>query len=390
MYKIKTLNKISPVIAERLDAARYDVSDNHSDFDGVLVRSANMHETQLPDGLLAIARAGAGVNNIPLDECSQKGIAVFNTPGANANAVRELVICGMLLSGRRVVDGIEWVKQQAQQGASDIEKLVEKAKNQFVGPELAGKTLGVIGLGAIGVMVANSASLGLNMEVVGYDPYMQVEAALHLTRSVRRLNDLNALLNSCDYVTLHLPLNDKTRNTVGAAQIAAMKDGAVLLNFARGGLVDDAAVLAALDSGKLSHYVTDFPNETISGKPGVISTPHLGASTPESEDNCAQMAAQELDDYLTSGTIRNSVNLPDCELPQCEGARITIINRNITNMLGQISAAIAAAGYNIDHMLNKSRGDYAYTIIDLPGAPSDECVERIRAIDGVIRVRVIA
>ncbi len=389
MYTIKKLNNISDAIFESLPAEQFSVSDGAQQFDAALVRSADMHEMALPDGLLAIARAGAGVNNIPIPACSEKGIVVFNTPGANANAVKELVICGMLLAGRRIVPGIEWLEQEGKNGTTGLDKLVEKAKNQFVGPELAGKKLGVIGLGAIGVMVANAASHGLGMQVVGYDPYMSVEAAWHLTRAVKHAVSLDEIFGDCDYITLHLPLNDKTRGTVGAAEFAKMKQGAVLLNFARGGLVDDDAMLAALDEGRLLRYVTDFPNDRIVNHEGVIATPHLGASTPESEENCARMAARQLADYLINGNIRNSVNLPDCELPRLSGARVAIINKNITNMVGQITAVLAADGHNIEHMLNKSRGDYAYTLIDLLRAPSEACAARLRGIDGVLRVRVL-
>ncbi len=389
MFTIKKLNNISDAIHDHLPTDTFRVTDAAEDFDAVLVRSADMHEMTLPENLLAIARAGAGVNNIPIPQCTEQGIVVFNTPGANANAVKELVICGMLLAGRKVVPGIEWLEQEANKGTTGLDKLVEKAKNQFVGPEIAGKKLGVIGLGAIGVLVANAASHGLGMEVIGYDPFMSVEAAWHLTRAVRHAVSLDEIFSQCDYITLHLPLNDKTRNTVGAAEFAKMKDGAVLLNFARGGLVDEDAMLAALESGRLYRYVTDFPNEKIVNHDGVIATPHLGASTPESEENCAVMAAQELANYLLDGNIKNSVNLPECELPRISKSRVAIINKNITNMVGQITAALAADGHNIEHMLNKSRGDYAYTLIDLERAPSQECLTRIRAIDGVVRVRVL-
>ncbi len=389
MFTIKKFNNISDVIYEQLPADMFAVSADADDYDAALVRSADLHETVLPASLLAIARAGAGVNNIPIARCSERGVVVFNTPGANANAVKELVMCGMLLAGRRVVPGIQWLEQEGQKGTVDLEELVEKAKNQFVGPELSGKRLGVIGLGAIGVMVANAASLGLNMQVMGYDPYMSVDAAWHLTRAVKHAVSLDEIFSTCDYITLHLPLTDKTRGSVGAAEFGRMKDGAVLLNFARGGLVDDDAMLASLENGKLYRYVTDFPNDKIVNHDGVIATPHLGASTPESEENCAEMAAQALAAYLIDGNIKNSVNLPDCELPRIGGARIAIINKNITNMVGQITAILAADGHNIENMLNKSRGDYAYTLIDLEQIPTSACLARIEAIDGVLRVRAI-
>ncbi len=389
MTKIKTFNKISKIINEFLPAESYDISDAHESYEAVLVRSAALHEVEFPKELLAIARAGAGVNNIPLDKCSEQGIVVFNTPGANANAVKELVICGMLLSGRKVVDGVNWVNDEAAKGTADIDKLVEKAKSNFTGPELRGKKLGVIGLGAIGVGVANAAALGLGMTVLGYDPFMSVDAAWHLTRGVRQAFSQDEIISKCDYITLHLPLNDKTTGMINEKTFAKMKKGAVLLNFARGGLVDNAAVKAALADGTLAHYVTDFPNDEIAGTPGVIATPHLGASTPESEENCAEMAAKELAAYITDGNIKNSVNLPDCELPRSEGYRVAIINKNVTNMLGQISAVLAEDKHNIDHMLNKSRGSWAYTLMDITDKPSDACIERIKAIDGVVRVRII-
>ncbi len=389
MYKIKTLNNISSVVNDYLPAADFAVSADAEGFDGALVRSADMHEMALPENLLAIARAGAGVNNIPVDACSEKGVVVFNTPGANANAVKELVICGLLLAGRDVVGGVDWLRAENAKGTTGIDKLAEKAKNNFVGPEATGKKLGVIGLGAIGVLVANAACNGLGMEVVGYDPFMSVSAAWHLTRAVKQAKDVEELLRECDYITLHIPLNDKTKNTIGRAQLDMMKDGAVLLNFARGGLVDDAAVLAALESGKLARYVTDFPNDAVVGKKGVLAIPHLGASTPESEENCAMMAAQALRDYLLCGNIRNSVNLPDCDMPKNGWARVTVINRNVTNMVGQITSALAAHGHNIEHMINKSKGAYAYMIIDLETKPDDALIKELMAIDGVIRVRVL-
>lgn len=389
MFTIKTLNKISDIIYKELNGEKYVVSDNAEQYDAVLVRSADMQQAALPDHLLAIARAGAGYNNIPVDRCTEQGIVVFNTPGANANAVKELVICGMLLSGRQVVSGVQWLEQLHGEKAADMEKLVEKGKNQFVGPELAGKKLGVIGLGAIGVMVANAADKGLGMQVMGYDPYLSVEAAWNLTRSIIHVKNLCEIFANCDYITLHLPLNEKTRGMIGTAELAAMKPGSVLLNFARGGLVDDAALINALETGHLRHYVTDFPNEMVLGVKGVIATPHLGASTPESEENCAEMAAQQLRSYLEDGNIINSVNLPHCELPRTGGYRVAVINRNIKNMVGQITAVLAEAGHNIEHMVNSSRGEWAYTMLDLASEPDAACIERLSAINGVIRVRVL-
>lgn len=389
MFTIKTLNKISDVIYHELGREKYVVSDHAEQYDAILVRSADMQEAELPDGLLAIARAGAGYNNIPVERCTEQGIVVFNTPGANANAVKELVLCGMLLSGRQIVSGVHWLEALRARDHDDIEKLVETGKKQFVGPELAGKRLGVIGLGAIGVMVANAADKGLGMQVMGYDPYLSVEAALNLTRSIIHVKNLSEIFESCDYISLHLPLNDKTRGMIGEAQLAAMRPGSVLLNFARGGLVDDDALIKALESEHLRHYVTDFPNERLIGAKGVIATPHLGASTPESEENCAQMAAAQLRSYLEDGNISNSVNLPRCELPRNGGCRVAVINRNVKNMVGQMTAVLAEAGHNIEHMVNSSRGEWAYTLFDLATEPDAGCLERLSAIGGVVRVRVL-
>lgn len=389
MFNIKTLNKISDIIYQELGDQQYAVSDSITQYDAVLVRSADMLSAELPKDLLAIARAGAGYNNIPVDRCTEQGIVVFNTPGANANAVKELVLCGLLLAGRQVISGAGWLEQLCTERAEGVEKLVEKGKNQFVGPELAGKKLGVIGLGAIGVMVANAADKGLGMQVMGYDPYLSVEAAWNLTRSIIHVKSLDEIFANCDYITLHLPLNDKTRGMIGKAALSSMKQGSVLLNFARGGLVDDEALVDALESGHLRHYVTDFPNEAVLGHKGVIATPHLGASTPESEENCAQMAAQQLRSYLEDGNIVNSVNMPRCEMPRTEGYRLAVINLNIKNMVGQITAVLADAGHNIEHMVNSSRGEWAYTMLDLASKPDEACLNKIRAIHGVIRVRVL-
>lgn len=389
MFKIKTLNNISDIIYQELNTEAYEVSDNTEQCDAVLVRSADMHHAQLPENLLAIARAGAGYNNIPVERCTEQGIVVFNTPGANANAVKELVLCGLLLSGRQVISGVEWLEQLGNDKAEGLEKIVEKGKNQFAGPELAGKKLGVIGLGAIGVMVANAADKGLGMQVMGYDPYLSVEAAWNLTRSIIHVKNLSEIFANCDYITLHLPLTEKTRGMIGKAELAAMKQDSVLLNFARGGLVDDKALLESLDSGHLRHYITDFPNEDVLGHKGVIATPHLGASTPESEENCAQMAAQQLRSYLEDGNIINSVNMPHCELPRSEGYRIAVVNRNIKNMVGQITAVLAGAGHNIEHMVNSSRGEWAYTLLDLTTKPDEACLAQICGISGVVRVRVL-
>ena len=389
MYNIKTLNNISDIIYSELESSRYTVSDEVESCDGILVRSADMHQMQLPEDLLAIARAGAGVNNIPIDSCTEKGIVVFNTPGANANAVKELVLCGLLLAGRSVVKGCDWLNDLHAQKAENIEKLVEKGKKQFVGPELAGKKLGVIGLGAIGVMVANAADKGLDMQVLGYDPFLSVDAAWSLTRSIIHVKTIEEIFTTCDYISLHLPLNDNTRHMIDQKVISSMKKGAVLLNFARGGLVDDDAVIAALESGHLRHYVTDFPDNKILGCKGVIATPHLGASTPESEENCAKMAAKQLKEYIENGNIINSVNLPRCEMPRTEPYRIAIINRNVKSMVGRITGVLGDNGLNIEHMVNSSRGDWAYTLLDLSVKPTAECVKQLSEIDGVIRVRLL-
>lgn len=389
MYSIKTLNKISNIIYTELDKDSYTVSDSAESYEGILVRSADMHEMKLPENLLAIARAGAGVNNIPVDACTEKGIVVFNTPGANANAVKELVICGMLLSGRQVIEGCDWLADLHLRCADNIETLVEKGKSRFVGPELAGKKLGVIGLGAIGVMVANAADKGLGMEVMGYDPYLSVDAAWNLTRSIIHVKTIEEIFSKCDYISLHLPLNDKTRGMIDEKTIATMKQGAVILNFARGGLVEDEAIISALESGQIRHYVTDFPNDNLLGRKGIIATPHLGASTPESEENCAEMAARQLKSYIEDGNIVNSVNLPRCEMPRTEPFRLAIINRNVKNMLGQMSAVLADAGFNIEHMMNSSRGDWAYTLFDLAVEPDEDVIKRLESIEGIIKVRLI-
>ncbi len=389
MYYIKKLNNISDRVNDILSPDRYTLSDNLESYDGVLVRSADMHDMALPKEAVAVARAGAGVNNIPLDSMSEAGVVVFNTPGANANAVKELVLCAMLLTGRNVIGGVEWVKEQNSAGVKGIDKLAEKEKNNFVGRELSGKTLGVIGLGAIGVMVANAACNGLGMEVLGYDPYMSIDAAFKLTRGVKHSTNIDDIFRECDFISLHIPLTEATKGMVGDAQLAMMKDGAVLLNFARGGLVDETAVLESLSSGKLYNYVTDFVNDNLAGKPGVIAIPHLGASTPESEENCAEMAAQQLKSYIEDGNIVNSVNFPSCEMSRSGGYRVAVINRNVANMVGQITAIIASTGNNIDHMINTSRGDWAYTLLELTHEPSADSIGKIASVNGVVRVRTL-
>jgi D-3-phosphoglycerate dehydrogenase len=385
--KIKTLNSISPIIYTMLKEDLYEVGSDIDQPDAILVRSADMHNMQLSEATLAIGRAGAGTNNIPVDSCSQKGIVVFNTPGANANAVRELVIAGLLLAGRDIVGGIQWAYGLKGQGAA-VAKMVEKGKNQFVGPELKGKKLGVVGMGAIGVLVANAA-VGLEMKVVGYDPYMSVDAALHLTRQVSRVEDLDTLISECDYITLHLPLNEQTRDMMNHNRFALMKEGAVLLNYSRGELVNTQDLLETLATGQLARYVTDFPSDDILCHPKVIATPHLGASTPESEENCAQMAAQELADYLENGNILHSVNFPDCTMARSDAYRLCVLHANVANIVGPVTAALGAAGINIGGMINKSRGNWAYTMVDISQKPSQETLDAIAAVSGISRLRVI-
>ncbi len=385
MYKIQTLNAISPVIHEELSAENYAISPEEPTPDGILVRSAAMHDTPLGADLLGIARAGAGVNNIPLDKCTRQGIAVFNTPGANANAVAELVLGALVMGSRNVAAGIRWA--ETLKGQDGVSKLVEKGKGQFVGPELRGKTLGVIGLGAIGRLVANAACAGFGMKVIGCDPFISVESAWALSSQVRRAATNEEVFAQADYITFHVPLNDKTRGSIDAATIAKMKPGAILLNFSRGELVNIADLKAALADGQLGGYVTDFPCEELLGVDKVTCIPHLGASTPESEDNCARMAAAELRDYLENGSIRNSVNLPDVPLGAPEGVRVLVIHENVPNMVATITTCISAEHINIDNLVNKSRKDVAVTVMELADMPSAQALNVIRAIAGVIRVR---
>ena len=387
MFRIKTLNKISPAGLSVLDQTRFSVSEDVENEDGILVRSADMHEYQFPDSLRAIARAGAGTNNIPIDRCSEAGIVVFNTPGANANAVKELALCALLLASRKITAGAEWVKAQAGAGA-DVEKVVEKGKSQFVGPEIAGKTLGVVGLGAIGVQVANIATK-LGMTVYGYDPFLSVDAALSLSRMVHRAMDLETIYKNCDYITLHVPQTPETRGMINEDAIHMMKGGVRILNLARGGLVNDDDMLAALDTGKVAAYVTDFPNNKILQGKNVIAIPHLGASTPESEENCAVMAAQELKDYLENGNIKNSVNLPTLVQEWSGVARLCIIHRNIPGAIANITGLLSKDGVNVENMTNKSKKDYAYTVVDLGSRISEAVADEIRALEGVFRVRVL-
>ena len=387
MYNVKCLNKISPVGLARF-GANYTCGEDVENPEAILVRSASMHEMELPSSLLAIARAGAGVNNIPLDKCSEAGICVFNTPGANANAVKELVIAGLLLASRKIVPGIEWAKGLKGKGA-EVGKLVEKGKSQFVGPEISGKRLGVIGLGAIGILVANAAK-SLGMEVYGYDPYLSVDAAWGLSRSTKHAQTLDEIYANCDYITLHLPQNQDTKGMINADSLAKMKDGVRILNFARGGLVKSADLVAALENGKAAAYVTDFPDDELLGAEGVTAIPHLGASTPESEDNCASMAVEELKDYLENGNIRNSVNMPAVSMPRAEGLiRICILHRNVPNTISLFSGAVGNAGVNIENMQSMSRGDYAYTIFDVSGDLADDAVTSLAGMEPIIRVRVI-
>ena len=387
MFRIKTLNQISPTGLSVLDASRFTVSDGVENEDGVLVRSADMQEYVFPPALRAIARAGAGTNNIPVDRCSESGIVVFNTPGANANAVKELAVCALMLASRDVVGGVEWVKAQARAG-EDVAKVVEKGKSQFVGPEISGKNLGVIGLGAIGVQVANIATK-LGITVYGYDPFLSVDAALSLSRLVHHVTDLTAIYKNCDYITIHVPQTADTKGMLNAAAFDQMKTGVRVINLARGGLVADEDMIAALKSGKVARYVTDFPDNALTLVKNVVPIPHLGASSPESEENCALMAAQQLRDYLETGNIRNSVNLPTLEQDWSGETRLCIIHRNVPNMLASITAALSRENVNVENMTNKSKGNYAYTIVDVSARVGDAVADEIRAISGVLRVRVL-
>ena len=386
MFRIKTLNQISPTGLSVLDASRFTVSDGVENEDGVLVRSADMQEYVFPPALRAIARAGAGTNNIPVDRCSESGIVVFNTPGANANAVKELAVCALMLASRDVVGGVEWVKAQARAG-EDVAKVVEKGKSQFVGPEIFGKNLGVIGLGAIGVQVANIATK-LGMTVYGYDPFLSVDAALSLSRLVHHVTDLTAIYKNCDYITIHVPQTADTKGMLNAAAFDQMKTGVRVINLARGGLVADEDMIAALESGKVARYVTDFPDNALTLVKNVVPIPHLGASSPESEENCALMAAQQLRDYLETGNIRNSVNLPTLEQDWSGETRLCIIHRNVPNMLASITAALSRENVNVENMTNKSKGNYAYTIVDVSARVGDAVADENRAISGVLRIRL--
>lgn len=386
MFKINCLNPISNVGLENL-TADYQLTDNVNEVEGVLVRSASMHEMELPISLLAVARAGAGVNNIPLDKCAEQGIVVFNTPGANANGVKELVIAGMLLAARDVVGGIEWVKTAKDD--ENIAKTAEKEKKNFAGTELYGKKLGVIGLGAIGVKVANTAR-HFGMEVYGYDPYVSVNAAWSLSRDVKHVLNVEDIYANCDYITVHVPLLDSTKGMIDKNAISKMKDGVVILNFSRDLLANEADVLEALKAGKVRRYVTDFPNPTTAGVEGCIVIPHLGASTEESEDNCAKMAVLEIMDYLENGNIKNSVNYPACDMGVCTKAgRVAVLHKNIANMITKFTAVFGEKGINISDMTNKSKGEYAYTMLDVEESVTDDIVKALESIDGVFRARIV-
>lgn len=386
MTKVNCLNPISNLGLDRLND-NYEITENFADADVALVRSAAMHDLELPDSLLAVARAGAGVNNIPLDKCAEKGIVVFNTPGANANGVKELVICGMLLASRDIIGGNKWVADN--KSDENINKSMEKAKKNFAGNELKGKKLGVIGLGAIGRLVAN-AGVSLGMEVYGTDPYLTVQGALSIKRTVHIVKTREEIFKECDFITVHTPLLDDTKEMINKDSIAMMKNGVVILNFARDLLVCDADIEEALKSGKVKKYVTDFPNFKTANMEGVIATPHLGASTAESEDNCAIMAVDEIRDFVENGNIVNSVNYPAATLGVCDKvSRITVCHKNIPNMISQLSTAIASEGVNVADMVDKSRGDFAYAIIDLDHEATDALADKINAIDGVIKVRIV-
>ncbi len=386
MFNIQMLNKISSVGTDNFDKAKYNVALEVENPNAIMVRSASMHEMEFGDKLLAIARAGAGVNNIPIEKCSDEGIVVFNTPGANANAVKELAVCALFLASRKIVDGINWAQSLGGSG-EDVAKAVEKGKSAFVGPEILGKKLGVIGLGAIGAMLANAA-LDLGMEVYGCDPYLTVEAAWSLSRGVKRATN-EEIFKNCDYISIHVPSTPTTKGMINAETIATMKDGVRILNLARADLVNTDDIKAALAGGKVASYVVDFPTEDVLGVPGIVTIPHLGASTPESEDNCAVMAAVQLRDYLETGNIKNSVNYPNVSIPHTGDVRICIFNKNVPAMIQKISDVIASEHINIANMVNASKKDNAYTLVEINGEISDSAIEKLSSIEGVARVRVI-
>lgn len=388
MYRIKTLNKISSAGLDQLDKSRFQVGNDVENEDGILVRSAAMHDYVFPDALRAIARAGAGTNNIPIDRCSENGIVVFNTPGANANAVKELVIAALLIASRDILGGAEWVQEQAHTPNVDLVAAVEKGKSAFVGPELYRKTLGVIGLGAIGALVCNIA-LDLGMDVYGYDPFLSVDAALRLDRHVHVVKNVDELYKVSDYITIHVPYTNDTKDFINAEAISKMKGQVRVLNLARGGLVNDDDMIAALESGRVAKYVTDFPDDKIALVHNVIALPHLGASTPESEENCARMAADQLKDYLINGNIKNSVNLPNVHQDWSGISRVCLIHKNIPAMLTKITSILSEEGVNVENLTNKSKKDYAYTMVDLNGRIKDAVADELRSIPGMIRVRVL-
>ena len=385
MYNIQTLNKISAIGTDIFDKSKYSVSDNCEKPDAIMVRSAKMHDMEFGENLLAIARAGAGVNNIPVDRCAQEGICVFNTPGANANAVKEHAICALLLSSRKITEAAAWAASL--KGTPDAPKTVEGGKAKFAGPEIFGKKLGVIGLGAIGGKIANTA-IDLGMSVVGYDPYLSVNAAIHLNPNVKIVNDINVIYKECDYITIHMPYTPQTKNTIDAEQIAMMKDGVRLINLARGELINSEAVVKAIKDGKIAKYVTDFADDVVLGEENIIVLPHLGASTPESEDNCAIMAANELIEYIEHGNITNSVNLPNASM-NAIGTKICIIHKNVPTTLAAITTVVGNEGLNIENMVNASKKDFAYTMLDIIGDIPDTVQGEINSVDGVVRVRII-
>ena len=387
MFKIQTLNKISSRGLDLLPHEKYEYASELTNPDGILVRSQAMHDMELPASLKGIARAGAGTNNIPIDKCSECGIVVFNTPGANANAVKELVLLVLLMASRRVYQGICWSKSLIGKG-SDVPKLIEKGKSNYDGPEIKGKKLGVIGLGAIGVMVANDAE-ALGMEVSGFDPFMSIDAAWGLSRTVKKAVSIDSLIAESDYITLHVPLNDSTHGKINKEKFGIMKKGVRILNFSRGEIVDSKDIIEAIGNGIVECYVTDFPTDDMLANDKIIPIPHLGASTPESEENCAVMAVEQLRSYLENGNIKNSVNFPECFLPPSGSQRITIANKNVPNIIGQFTSVLAQEGLNIADMLNKSKKDYAYNIIDIDGVVSDSVLSKLKAVEGVIAVRLI-
>ena len=386
MLKVKLMNKIAKVGTDVLSSKGYEIGEGVENEDAIMVRSAALHDKEFSKNLRAIARCGAGVNNIPVERCTKEGIVVFNTPGANANAVKELAIAALILASRDVLGGVKWVETLA--GQTDVAKKVEAGKSAFVGHELAGKTLGVIGLGAIGGMVANAAT-HLGMDVIGCDPYLTVEAAWNLSRNVHKAASYDEIFACADYITLHVPATPQTKGMINAASIATMKDGVRIINLARGDLVNTDDIIAALESGKVAAYVTDFPDEKLIGVPGVVAIPHLGASTEESEDNCAVMAARQLDDYLRFGNITNSVNYPNVSMPHSGDVRVCVLHANVPSIISQITTALSEQSINIENMTNKSKGDNAYTMAEINGSVSEETIAKIAAIDGIRRVRVI-